>query len=197
MRACWARIAEEWPRAAGSVLRAEFARETCDRAGSNHLPELSDSSNLILARTVTYASIFPVICPAYSYIQLSYNLVTSSLMLHTLKSWHASGYIVFDGLEGLLWHEFGWVLLNSLVLMNDPHARDNCVPAQVMIDAALVSSGLVTTVSRQLAASQVSRLAMRSPGDLIAEAVADWGVHGLRAHPVSVGIVMVLRDLWC
>jgi hypothetical protein len=179
IRAAAALFAEEWPVAAGSVEAVEIV-SSLTAPGATKTDVACSITDVRLTRVS-------------SRVQLLLSLFLRSDIDELLYSWHVSGDIVSSSVDGIFWHEIGHSLLNLLVLRAHPTSRSAETAARLIVTRAL---RLSSTADVAIAASQLSRRAVISCEEFVAEAMADFGVNGHRAHYMSVTIVMVLAELW-
>jgi hypothetical protein len=179
VQAAAALFAEEWPVAAGCMEAIEIVDSlTAEGAASSDVAcSITDSR---LGRVS-------------SRVQMLLSLFLDPNADQRLHDWNVSGDIVSSGRDGIVWHEFGHSLLNLLVLRVNPSARSAESAAKLIVTRALSA---VTTVDIALASTKLSRQAGRSCEEFIAEAMADFGVNGHRAHYISVAVASVLAELW-
>lgn len=167
----------EWPLAAASLEYVEI------------VPELASPRHDDLALADTRVFLGEV----FSRIQLSRALVTDPRLDALLESWSQRGDVVAAGLTGLLFHEFGHVLLSTPLLRADPRARSASGAARLVLSRAL---GAQTTVAYKMDAAKVSKRATLSEEEFVAEAVADWSTRRSLSDLTSQKIVIALAELW-
>lgn len=130
----------------------------------------------------------------FSRIYFTRSVLTDTRLDTQLAEWCLDKSITSDSIYGLVWHEFGHVLLNTLVLRAEPRSRSSERAARLVIQRAI---GSPTTVAFKLAARRISRRAAESPEECVAEAMADFYLRGHNdCNIVSRNIVIALAELW-
>lgn len=180
VQAATAAFSEEWPLAAVTVRSVDIVSQVTVRRGDSPDQLAGAFTGLKLGRV-------------FSKVQLSLSSFLDPDLDVQFQAWRARGDIVSSCLGGVIWHEFGHVLLNTLVMRAEPLSRSAEAGARLVVSRALGSS---TKTSAVLAGSKLSKRAQISYEELVAEGVADFGMMGHHAHPVSVAVVMVLAELW-